>query len=297
MSATLEGDLFARYFTDHIKHKKIVAKGDVGTVVGPGTVGRDKDNLVKVDFGGSKGQLDVHKSDLQEVAAVKPSAPAAPATAEPASLDVELSIVGTADGGVVWATHCGESKAVLARVPATWLPGLRQLLESRGGVAKWWHRVQSTMEEELGDLWGEVEGVEGAIQARADAIVQAELDAWNALDAEERRRRTFEREKQALEAKILKAEVDAANRKLVFTVKKFQGGVEHAFRAKITLSAMCTAQARKEVGPVSLTFEIPMYNVSNLQVKYLRIAEQSKAYNPYRWVRYVTRSSSYVCRC
>ena len=70
------------------------------------------------------------------------------------------------------------------------------------------------MEEELGDLWGEVEGVEGAIQARADAIIQAELDAWNALDAEERRRRTFEREKQALEAKILKAEVDAANRKL-----------------------------------------------------------------------------------
>ena len=103
---------------------------------------------------------------------------------------------------------------MLARVPATWLPGLRQLLESRGGVAKWWHRVQSTMDEELGDLWGEVEGVEGAIQARADAIVQAELDAWNALDAEERRRRTFEREKQALEAKILKAEVDAANRKL-----------------------------------------------------------------------------------
>ena len=46
------------------------------------------------------------------------------------------------------------------------------------------------------------------------AAVQAELDAWNALDAEERRRRTFEREKQALEAKILKAEVDAANRKL-----------------------------------------------------------------------------------
>merc|ERR1711903_413295 len=68
------------------------------------------------------------------------------------------------------------------------------------------------MEEELGDLWGEVEGVEGAIQARADAIVQAELDAWNALDAEERRRRTFEREKQALEAKILKAEVDFVRR-------------------------------------------------------------------------------------
>ena len=58
-----------------------------------------------------------------------------------------------------------------------------------------------------------------------------------------------------------------------------------------------TAQTRKEIGPVSMTFEIPMYNVSNLQVKYLRIAEASQNYNPYRWVRYVTRSSSYVCRC
>ena len=40
-----------------------------------------------------------------------------------------------------------------------------------------------------------------------------------------------------------------------------------------------------------MTFEIPMYNVSNLQVKYLSIAEAG--YNPYRWVRYVTRSSSW----
>ena len=39
-----------------------------------------------------------------------------------------------------------------------------------------------------------------------------------------------------------------------------------------------------------------MYNVSNLAVRYLRIAEQGKAYNPYRWVRYVTQSNSYVCR-
>jgi AP-4 complex subunit mu-1 len=39
-----------------------------------------------------------------------------------------------------------------------------------------------------------------------------------------------------------------------------------------------------------------MYNVSKLQVRYLRIAEKHKSYNPYRWVRYVTQSSSYVCR-
>ena len=92
------------------------------------------------------------------------------------------------------------------------------------------------------------------------------------------------------------ADFDSVEKKLVWHLKKFQGGAEHAFKAKIALSSMCTAQTRKEVGPVSLQFEIPMYNVSNLQVKYLRIAEQHKGYNPYRWVRYVTRSSSYVCR-
>jgi AP-4 complex subunit mu-1 len=54
--------------------------------------------------------------------------------------------------------------------------------------------------------------------------------------------------------------------------------------------------ARKEIGPVSMSFEIPMYNVSNLQVRYLRISEQQKSYNPYRWVRYVTQASSFVCR-
>ena len=92
------------------------------------------------------------------------------------------------------------------------------------------------------------------------------------------------------------ADYDAVEKKLRWQVKKFQGGAEHAFRAKIALSSMCTAATRKEIGPVTLAFEIPMYNVSNLQVKYLRIAAADKSYNPYRWVRYVTKSSSYVCR-
>ncbi|KAK2979559.1 hypothetical protein RJ640_027423 [Escallonia rubra] len=52
----------------------------------------------------------------------------------------------------------------------------------------------------------------------------------------------------------------------------------------------------KEAGPVSMTFTIPMYNTSRLQVKYLQIAKKSKTYNPYRWVRYVTQANSYVAR-
>jgi AP-4 complex subunit mu-1 len=86
-------------------------------------------------------------------------------------------------------------------------------------------------------------------------------------------------------------------RKAIWRIKKFGGGTEHTLRAKISLSSPAQLAAiKRDVGPISLTFEIPMYNVSNLQVRYLRINEANPSYNPYRWVRYVTKSNSYVCR-
>merc|ERR1711988_642928 len=86
--------------------------------------------------------------------------------------------------------------------------------------------------------------------------------------------------------------------KLVWNVKKLQGGSEVNLKSRITLATPIgeNQSIQKEIGPVSMTFEIPMYNVSKLQVRYLRIAEKHKSYNPYRWVRYVTQSQSYVCR-
>ncbi len=92
------------------------------------------------------------------------------------------------------------------------------------------------------------------------------------------------------------AEYNIQEKSLVWQMKKLPGGSEQTLRAKITLSEPCTSQIRKEIGPISMTFEIPMYNVSSLQVRYLRIAESMPGYAPYRWVRYVTQSSSYVCR-
>lgn len=89
----------------------------------------------------------------------------------------------------------------------------------------------------------------------------------------------------------------AGEHKLVWTMKKIQGGSEACIKCRVTLSSPISASnVKKELGPVSLNFEVPMHNVSNLQVRYLRIAEQGKSYNPCRWVRYVTQSSSYVCR-
>mmetsp|Transcript_106345 Transcript_106345/g.300885 ORF Transcript_106345/g.300885 Transcript_106345/m.300885 type:complete len:442 (-) Transcript_106345:93-1418(-) len=94
------------------------------------------------------------------------------------------------------------------------------------------------------------------------------------------------------------AEYLAPEHRLVWYIKKFQGGTEMSIKCRVTLSAPVanSQNVRKEVGPVSLNFEIPMYNVSNLQVRYLRISERQKSYNLCRWVRYVTQSSSYVCR-
>lgn len=87
-----------------------------------------------------------------------------------------------------------------------------------------------------------------------------------------------------------------SNKRLEWSLKKVLGGSDHTLRAKLTFSQESHGNITKEAGPVSMTFTIPMYNPSRLQVKYLQIAKKSKAYNPYRWVRYVTQANSYVAR-
>ena len=83
-----------------------------------------------------------------------------------------------------------------------------------------------------------------------------------------------------------------------WVIKKFDGASELQLRAKVNLSRPAGPSVRREIGPIALTFEVPMYNVSNLQVRYLRIPDHARhsTYKYKRWVRYVTQSSSYVCR-
>lgn len=84
--------------------------------------------------------------------------------------------------------------------------------------------------------------------------------------------------------------------KVVWNIKKFGGGAEHSVHCKIDLKESMNPAVRREIGPISMTFEIPMFNSSNLQVKYLRVVDQNGTHTPHRWVRYVTQSNSYVCR-
>lgn len=93
------------------------------------------------------------------------------------------------------------------------------------------------------------------------------------------------------------AEFRETDNQVRWAIKRFTGGTEQQLRAKITLSNP-SSNVRREIGPISMNFEIPMYNVSNLQVRYLRIPDACRhpSYKYKRWVRYVTQSSSYVCR-
>ena len=47
-----------------------------------------------------------------------------------------------------------------------------------------------------------------------------------------------------------------------------QGGCELTLRARLTFNPAAPQPARSEFGPATLGFEIPMYNVSSLQVRF-----------------------------
>ena len=89
--------------------------------------------------------------------------------------------------------------------------------------------------------------------------------------------------------------------RVVWSIKKLQGGSEIVCRARINLTSPILT--KKYFSPVSLHFEVPMYSMSNLQVRYLRISEGGRFggsptsnNGPQRWVRYVAQSQSYLYR-
>ncbi len=88
------------------------------------------------------------------------------------------------------------------------------------------------------------------------------------------------------------------DKKIAWTLKKVTGGSEHVLTAKVSLNSQSSVSIQKEFGPVSLQFNLPLFNSSRLQVKYLQIMNQSaeKGQNPARWIRYMTEASSYICR-
>ena len=84
---------------------------------------------------------------------------------------------------------------------------------------------------------------------------------------------------------------------VVWSIKQFYGGREYLMRAHFGLPSIKakdtdTAKWKK---PIQVSFEIPYFTVSGIQVRYLKIIEKS-GYQALPWVRYITKNGKYELR-
>ncbi|EFA74729.1 hypothetical protein PPL_11760 [Heterostelium album PN500] len=83
--------------------------------------------------------------------------------------------------------------------------------------------------------------------------------------------------------------VETNNQTINWNIQKMRGGIEIALRAKIQFDSSSDSSVRREIGPINLEFDIPLFNCSNIQVKFLRVLGGSvPVYN-----RYITESKNY----
>lgn len=74
-------------------------------------------------------------------------------------------------------------------------------------------------------------------------------------------------------------EYKSAEKCVLWGVKKFHGATEHMIYIKASLGQPAGSDIEKQVGPISMKFEIPMHNISGLNVRFLKIEERTKDYN------------------
>lgn len=82
----------------------------------------------------------------------------------------------------------------------------------------------------------------------------------------------------------------------IWSIPSFPGQTEHVLKATVFLNRPYVRSTFKEIGPISISFEIPMYTCSGLEIRQLRLAERAQTYEAARWIRYITQSRSYICR-
>ena len=79
-------------------------------------------------------------------------------------------------------------------------------------------------------------------------------------------------------------------------IPKIVGGNENTLDVKFTLQTKKSGLCRRELGPLVMSFEIPNYNVSHMQIKELKVLSNDSKYNAMRWVRIFTKAKSFVTR-
>jgi len=94
---------------------------------------------------------------------------------------------------------------------------------------------------------------------------------------------------------IGKVEWVAEKSHFVWTIKQFLGQKEYNMTAKFGLPTVNSEEREVMKEPMRVSFEIPYFTVSGIQVRYLRIVEKSN-YQALPWVRYITQNGDYQVR-
>lgn len=82
----------------------------------------------------------------------------------------------------------------------------------------------------------------------------------------------------------------------LWRIPKLMGTVTSFLQLKIMTADADKRLVANELGNISVEFEAPMHVCSGLAIRFLRVTERGRSYVPFRWVRYITHSDSYVFR-
>uniref|UniRef100_A0A4W4H9N5 AP-4 complex subunit mu-1 n=1 Tax=Electrophorus electricus TaxID=8005 RepID=A0A4W4H9N5_ELEEL len=99
---------------------------------------------------------------------------------------------------------------------------------------------------------------------------------------------------QELSSPEQSAELQPRSKAVLWTIPRFPGGAQLSAVFKVEVPRLSSASLL-EVGPISMSFELPKYTCTGLQVRFLRLSPTQPGLSQ-RWVRYVTHSDSYTIR-
>ena len=91
------------------------------------------------------------------------------------------------------------------------------------------------------------------------------------------------------------AEFNTSKKVVTWCMKRLDSGGEHAIKVKMSIPEV-NKSTKKEIGPMGIEFEVPLYLSSRLEIRNLKVYDTHRASQPQRWVRYITHSDSYVFR-
>ena len=100
----------------------------------------------------------------------------------------------------------------------------------------------------------------------------------------------------APKATIHKTDYNQNEHLCTWKIPKITGGSENTLDVKFTLQENKPNLFRRELGPLVMSFEIPNYNVSHMQIKELKVMSSDPKNTAQRWVRVFTKAKSYVVR-